>query len=342
MRSFPARGTLAARPSRQHGGYSMSSVQPQPGIRQSIVSCTGNTPLVRLNRIATGCVADVAAKVENLNPLWSVKDRIGKAMIDAAEREGRIGRDTIIIEPTSGNTGIALAFVCAARGYRLSVVMPESMSLERRRLLRAFGVELILTPAQEGMTGAVKRAEQIALENGDHFMPQQFKNPANPEIHRRTTAEEIWRDTDGRIDIFVSGVGTGGTITGVGEVLKSRRPGVQIIAVEPAASPVITQKRAGQPLKPGRHKIQGIGAGFVPDVLNLDVIDEVICVEDEAAMETSRRLAFMEGLMCGISCGAAAWAALEVARRPENAGKLIVVVLPDLGERYLSTTLFPE
>jgi len=312
------------------------------GIRDDITRCIGNTPLVRLRRITEGCVATVAGKLENMNPLWSVKDRIGRAMIDAAERDGRIKKDTVIIEPTSGNTGIALAYVCAARGYKLMVTMPESMSLERRRLLKAFGVEIVLTPAAEGMPGAVRRAEELVSKNKNYFMPQQFKNPANPEVHRKTTAEEIWRDTDGQIDIFVSGVGTGGTITGVGEVLKSRKPDVQIVAVEPTNSPVITQRMAGQELKPGKHTIQGIGAGFIPDVLNVDIIDDVVLVNDEDAMETSRRLAQLEGFMCGISCGAAAWAALQVAKRPENNGKLVVVVLPDLGERYLSTKLFPE
>ena len=312
------------------------------GVHHDITQCIGNTPLVRLRRVVEGCVATVAGKLENMNPLWSVKDRIARSMIDAAERDGLIGPDTVIIEPTSGNTGIGLAYVCAARGYRLMVTMPESMSLERRRMLKALGAELVLTPAAEGMSGAVRRAEELVSQNANYHMPQQFKNPANPEIHRQTTAEEIWRDTDGQIDIFVSGVGTGGTITGVGEVLKSRRPDVQIIAVEPANSPVITQRRAGQPLQPGKHTIQGIGAGFIPDVLNVDVIDDVVTVVDDDAMETARQLAKLEGLMCGISCGAAAWAALEVARRPENAGKLVVVVLPDLGERYLSTKLFPE
>jgi cysteine synthase A len=311
-------------------------------IHDEITQCIGNTPLVRLRRIAQDCQATVAGKLENMNPLWSVKDRIAKAMIDAAERDGLIKDNTIIIEPTSGNTGIGLAYVCAARGYRLMVTMPESMSLERRRLLKALGAELVLTPAAEGMPGAVRKAEELVRDNRNYFMPQQFKNPANPEIHRRTTAEEIWRDTDGQVDIVVSGVGTGGTITGVGEVLKSRKPNVRMIAVEPVNSPVITQRRNGEPLKPGRHTIQGIGAGFIPDVLNIDIIDDVITVEDEAAMETARRLANREGLMCGISSGAAAWAALQVAKRKENAGKLIVVVLPDLGERYLSTKLFPE
>jgi len=284
----------------------------------------------------------VVAKLENFNPLWSVKDRIGRAMIDAAERDGKINKDTVIIEPTSGNTGIALAYVCAARGYKLKVTMPESMSLERRRLLKAFGVEVILTPAADGMPGAMRKADELLKENKNWFMPQQFKNPANPEIHRQTTAEEIWRDTDGKVDIFVAGVGTGGTITGVGEVLKKKKPSVKIVAVEPANSPVIKQKKAGQELKPGRHTIQGIGAGFIPEVLNVDIIDDVVLVTDDDAMETSRELAKQEGFMCGISCGAAAWAAIDLAKRPENAGKLIVVVLPDLGERYLSTKLFPE
>jgi cysteine synthase A len=314
----------------------------EKGIRDDITRCIGNTPLVRLRRITQGCGATVVAKLENLNPLWSVKDRIGRAMIDAAERDGKINKDTVIIEPTSGNTGIALAFVCAARGYKLKVTMPESMSLERRRLLKAFGVEVILTPAADGMPGAMRKADELLAQNKNWYMPQQFKNPANPEIHRKTTAEEVWRDTDGKVDIFVAGVGTGGTITGVGEALKPRKPGLKIVAVEPANSPVITQKKAGQELKPGRHTIQGIGAGFIPDVLNLDIIDEIVRVSDDDAMETSRQLAKLEGFMCGISCGAAAWAALELAKRPDNAGKLIVVVLPDLGERYLSTKLFPE
>ncbi len=314
----------------------------EKGIRDDITRCIGNTPLIRLRRITQGCGATVAAKLENFNPLWSVKDRIGRAMIDAAERDGKINKDTVIIEPTSGNTGIALAYVCAARGYKLKVTMPESMSVERRRLLKAFGAEVILTPAADGMPGAMRKADELLAQNKNWFMPQQFRNPANPEIHRKTTAEEIWRDTDGKVDIFVAGVGTGGTITGVGEVLKARKPGVKIVAVEPSNSPVITQRKAGQDLKPGRHTIQGIGAGFIPEVLNINIIDNVVCVTDDDAMETSRELARLEGFMCGISCGAAAWAAIDLAKRPENAGKLIVVVLPDLGERYLSTKLFPE
>ncbi len=314
----------------------------EKGIQDDITRCIGNTPLVRLRRITQGCGATVVAKLENFNPLWSVKDRIGRAMIDAAERDGKINKDTVIIEPTSGNTGIALAYVCAARGYKLKVTMPESMSLERRRLLKAFGAEVILTPAADGMPGAMRKADELLAQNKNWFMPQQFKNPANPEIHRKTTAEEIWRDTDGKVDLFVAGVGTGGTITGVGEVLKARKPGVKIWAVEPANSPVITQRKAGQELKPGRHTIQGIGAGFIPEVLNVDVIDDVVRVTDDDAMETARQLAQLEGFMCGISCGAAAWAAIDLAKRPENAGKLIVVILPDLGERYLSTKLFPE
>ena len=312
------------------------------GVRPDITHCIGNTPLVRLRRLTEGCGATVAAKVENMNPLWSVKDRIGAAMIDAAEREGKLTPDTVVIEPTSGNTGIGLAYVCAARGYKLKVTMPESMSLERRRMLKALGAEVILTPAADGMPGAMRKADEILAQHKNHFMPQQFKNPANPEIHRKTTAEEIWRDTAGAIDIFVSGVGTGGTITGVGEVIKSRKPSLHVVAVEPTNSPVITQKRAGEPLKPGKHTIQGIGAGFIPEVLNLEVIDEVVQVTDEDAAETARQLAKLEGLMCGISSGAAAWAALRLAQKKEHAGKLIVVVLPDIGERYLSTKLYPE
>ena len=312
------------------------------GIREDITRCIGNTPLVRLGRIAEGCLATVAAKVENMNPLWSVKDRIAASMIEAAERDGKLTAETVVIEPTSGNTGIGLAYVCAARGYKLKVTMPESMSVERRRMLKALGAEVILTPAADGMPGAVRKAEEILAQNKSHFMPQQFNNPANPEVHRRTTAEEIWRDTGGAIDIFVSGVGTGGTITGVGEVIKKRKPSLRAVAVEPVNSPVIAQKRAGEPLKPGRHTIQGIGAGFIPKVLNVDIIDEVVQVTDEDSAETARNLARLEGLMCGISSGAAAWAALKLARQPEHDGKLIVVVLPDIGERYLSTKLYPE
>jgi cysteine synthase A len=320
----------------------MSSTQAV-GIRDDITQCIGRTPLVRLRRVTEGCVADVVGKIENMNPLWSVKDRIAVAMIDAAEREGRISRDTIIVEPTSGNTGIGLAYVCAARGYKLRVMMPESMSLERRRMLKALGAELVLTPAAEGMPGAVRHAEEVSKSSSEYFMPQQFKNPANPEIHRQTTAEEIWADSAGKVDILVCGVGTGGTITGCGEVLKKYKPGLKVVAVEPLNSPVISQKLAGDPIKPGRHLIQGIGAGFIPDILNLSIIDEVVKVDDEDAMEMARQLSRREGLMCGISCGAAAWGALQVARRAENAGKMVVVVLPDLGERYLSIPgLFPE
>ncbi len=311
-------------------------------IYDDITQTIGHTPLIRLRRVVGNAKATIVAKPESFNPLWSVKDRIGVAMIDAAERDGKINKNTVIIEPTSGNTGIGLAFTCAARGYKLVVTMPETMSLERRRLLKAFGAEVVLTPGDKGMNGAIGKAEELLKNNPNSFMPQQFKNPANPEIHRRTTAEEIWADTDGKVDILVSGVGTGGTITGVSEVIKKRKPGFKAVAVEPANSPVITQKMHGQELKPGKHKLQGLGAGFIPAILNLEVIDEVVQVKDEDAFEMSRRLAREEGMLCGISCGAAVVAAVQVGSRPENAGKLIVTILPDLGERYLSTPLYPE
>jgi cysteine synthase A len=321
----------------------MAFPQPFRGkIYDDITQTIGHTPLIRLRRVIGDCKATIVVKPESFNPLWSVKDRIGVAMIDAAEREGKIKKDTVIIEPTSGNTGIGLAFTCAARGYKLVVTMPETMSLERRRLLKAFGAEVVLTPGEKGMNGAIAKAEEMLKANPNSFMPQQFKNPANPEIHRRTTAEEIWADTDGKVDILISGVGTGGTITGVGEVIKKRKPSFKTIAVEPVASPVITQRKHGQELKPGKHKLQGLGAGFIPDILNLNVVDDVIQIKDEDAFEMSRRLAREEGMLCGISSGAAVVAALQVGKRPENAGKLIVVVLPDLGERYLSTPLYPE
>jgi len=306
------------------------------GIASNTSELIGNTPLVRLNRVTEGAKAEVVAKLESFNPCGSVKDRIGVSMIIDAEDKGLINKDTVIIEPTSGNTGIALAFVCAARGYRLILTMPETMSMERRLLLSVFGAKLILTPGAEGMPGAIRRAEALMKEYPNSFMPQQFKNPANPEIHRVTTAEEIWRDTEGRVDILVSGVGTGGTITGVSEIIKPRKPSFQAIAVEPMDSPVLSGG------KPGPHKIQGIGAGFVPDVLRKDLIDEIIKVTNENAGIMARRLAKEEGILCGISSGAATWAAVEVAKRPENKGKLIVVVLPDTGERYLSTWLFQE
>jgi len=305
-------------------------------IASNVTELMGNTPLVRLHRVAEGCKAEIVAKLEYQNPAHSVKDRIGVAMIEAAERDGLIKPDTIIIEPTSGNTGIALAFVCAARGYKCTLVMPETFSKERRMLLKAYGAELILTPGSEGMNGAIRKAEELAASDSRYLMLQQFKNPANPEIHRRTTAEEIWRDTDGKADILVAGVGTGGTITGVGEVLKARKPSFRCIAVEPAASPVLS---GGQK---GPHLIQGIGAGFIPEVLNTQIYDEVIQVTNEDAIQTARRLAREEGLLTGISSGAAAWAALQVARRDENRGKMIVVIFPSFGERYLSTALFAD
>lgn len=305
-------------------------------IAENITKLIGNTPLVRLNRVIRGIEAEVVAKLECCNPLCSVKDRIGISMIEDAEQRGLIKKDTVIIEPTSGNTGIALGFVCAAKGYKLTLTMPDTMSVERRHLLAALGVKLVLTPGKEGMMGAVKKAEELVAENPNYFMPQQFKNPANPKTHRETTAEEIWKDTDGKVDILVSGVGTGGTITGVAEVIKSRKPEFKAIAVEPADSPVLSGG------KPGFHKIQGIGAGFVPDVLNMALVDEVLKVTNEDARIMAGRLAREEGILVGISSGAATWAALEVARRPENKSKLVVVILPDTGERYLSTQLFQE
>ncbi|UCG32486.1 MAG: cysteine synthase A [Phycisphaerales bacterium] len=306
---------------------------------ESITETIGGTPLVRIRRIIDS-TAKVYAKLEFFNPLSSVKDRIGLSMIEAAEREGKIKPDTVLVEPTSGNTGIGLAFVCAAKGYRLILAMPESMSIERRTLLKALGAELVLTPADKGMPGAIAKAEQLVGENPKMLMPQQFANPANPEIHRRTTAEEIWNDTDGKADILVAGVGTGGTITGIGQVIKQRKPSFQCIAVEPAGSPVITQTRECKEPKPGPHKIQGIGAGFIPDALDLNVIDEVVCVANEDAFAWGRRAAKEEGVLCGISSGAALCAANKIATRPENADKLIVVILASAGERYLSTALY--
>jgi cysteine synthase len=303
-------------------------------IARNVTELIGNTPLVRINRLTAGMAAEVVGKLEFQNPAHSVKDRIGLSMIDAAQKAGKIKPDTIVLEPTSGNTGIGLAMVCAARGIRCAFVMPETMSRERRLLLKAYGAELFLTPGPEGMTGAIKKSQELAAADSRYFIPQQFDNPANPEIHRKTTAEEIWRDTDGKIDIFVSGIGTGGTITGVGEVLKARKPGLQVIAVEPDASPVLSGGVKGP------HPIQGIGAGFIPAILNTKIYDEVIRVKNDDALNIARRMATEEGLLVGISSGAATWAALEVARRPENAGKLIVVIIPSFGERYLSTVLF--
>jgi len=304
------------------------------GIHTDFTTTVGATPLVKLNRVAREGQATILAKLEADNPLGSVKDRIGVSMIQAAEEQGLISPKTVIVEPTSGNTGIALAGVCAAKGYHLILTMPETMSIERRKLLAHLGADLVLTPGPGGMAGAIARAKEILAEHSLAYMPDQFSNPANPEVHRRTTAEEIWRDTEGRVDILVAGVGTGGTITGVGEVIKPRRPSFRAVAVEPAASPILSGGQAGP------HKIQGIGAGFIPEVLNRQVIDEVIAVANEDAFETARLLARQEGILCGISSGAATWAALQLARRPENAGKLIVVALPSTGERYLSTDLF--
>jgi cysteine synthase len=303
-------------------------------IANDVTELIGNTPLVRIRRLTQGAGADVTAKLEFYNPAHSVKDRIGWAMIEAAEQSGRIGPNTIIVEPTSGNTGIALAMVCAARGYGCRLVMPETMSNERRMLLRAYGAELVLTPGPEGMLGAIRRAEEIVASDPNCFMPQQFNNPANPDVHRRTTAEEIWRDTDGKVDILVAGVGTGGTITGVAEVIKARKPSFQAIAVEPEASPILSKGTKGP------HPIQGLGAGFIPEVLNTKSYDEVITVKNEDAFETARAAAREEGLLVGISSGAALWAAIQVAKRPENAGKLIVTIIPSFGERYLSTALY--
>ena len=300
---------------------------------KDITQTIGHTPLIRLNRVTAGVNAEIYAKCEFFNPLSSVKDRIGVNMIDAAEKAGRIDRDTVIVEPTSGNTGIALAFVCAARGYRLILTMPDSMSMERRKLLHFLGAELVLTPAAEGMTGAIRKAEELAAQHGKSFIPQQFQNPANPDIHRCTTANELWDDTDGKIDILISGVGTGGTITGVSEVLKQKKPSFRAVAVEPTKSPVLS---GGQP---GRHAIQGIGAGFVPSILNTGIIDEIVQVADEDALATARRVGREEGIPCGISSGAAVWAAIQVGARPENAGKLIVAILASSAERYLSTAL---
>ena len=317
-------------------------LKPQGRIFNDITETIGGTPLVRINRLVPKDHATVLAKCEFFNPLASVKDRIGLAMISAAERDGKIDHESTIIEPTSGNTGIALAFVCAAKGYKLVLTMPESMSIERRRLLKALGAQVVLTPAADGMRGAIAKAEELASQNPKAFIPQQFMNPANPEIHRQTTAEEIWQDTNGAVDIMVSGVGTGGSITGVSEVIKKRKPEFKAIAVEPVASPVITQTLSGQPLKPGKHKVQGIGAGFVPKNLNTGIVDEVVQITDEEAFEWARRLAKEEGIFGGISSGANIAAAAKVAARPENKGKTIVTIMCSFGERYLSTPLFED
>jgi cysteine synthase len=317
-------------------------LKPQGHIFNDITETMGGTPLVRLNRLIPKDHATVLVKCEFFNPMSSVKDRIGVAMIEAAEKAGKINKDTVIVEPTSGNTGIALAFVCAARGYKLILTMPQSMSIERRRLLKALGAQVELTPAEDGMRGAINRADEIVKENKNSYMPQQFSNDANPEIHRRTTAEEIWQDTGGKVDILVAGVGTGGTITGVSEVIKPRKPGFKAIAVEPVSSPVITQTLHGEPVKPGRHKIQGIGAGFVPANLHTKIVDEVIQITDEEAFAWARRLAKEEGIFGGISSGGNVAAAAKVAARPENKGKMIVTIMCSFGERYLSTPLYDE
>ena len=317
-------------------------LKPQGRIFNDITETMGGTPLVRINRLIPRDQAVVLAKCEFFNPLASVKDRIGVAMIEAAERDGKIDKDTVIVEPTSGNTGIALAFVCAAKGYKLILTMPESMSIERRRLLKALGAQVVLTPAAEGMRGSINKAEELLKEHKKSFMPMQFDNPANPEIHKQTTAEEIWADTNGNVDILVAGVGTGGTITGVGEVIKKRKPTFRAIAVEPVTSPVITQTLKGEPVKPGRHKVQGIGAGFVPGNLHTDIVDEVIQITDDEAFEWARRLAKEEGIFGGISSGGNMAAAARVAARPENKGKMIVTIMCSFGERYLSTPLFED